>query len=189
MITILGIMASIVTYGAVGQQRKARDAQRKSDLQTVKNAMETAKNDCSNAVAYPGITPSGSRKSSETYYFRLLPYLRSSFTNYLKTDINDPTFKDTTNGTGNYEIVRGVGAANTIIGSAAKCVNSVSGTNNSAGMTIWVIRAKLETGTADPESKKSYDTCLDKLQALTTLYWTLPIPAPNGDGYYYVCSE
>ncbi len=39
VIVILGILSSFVTYTMVGRQKQARDAQRKSDMQTFKKAM------------------------------------------------------------------------------------------------------------------------------------------------------
>lgn len=53
VITIIGILASLVLVSFGSAQERARDSQRKSDLDALKKALELAKQDSPGAYSYP----------------------------------------------------------------------------------------------------------------------------------------
>lgn len=174
-ITILSILASFVTYTLTSGQKKARDAQRKSNLRMVKKILEQAKNDCANAAYYPATNIGGVGSS---YSFHLNGYLKGSGTNYIKTPLpNDPKYPNM-----QYEFARGTTA---VAGTTAKCINNGTGASNFPGVNIWILRAKLESN--DPETAKSYADC--QTEATNVSQTPLSQTPSATDGYYYVCSE
>lgn len=53
VIAIIGILAALATVSFADSQQKSRDSRRKSDLETIKKAMELAKQDSAGAYSYP----------------------------------------------------------------------------------------------------------------------------------------
>lgn len=70
VIVIIGILALIIVPGLASGPARARDAQRKSDLRAVKNALETYYNDNS---AYPGGNYAGLATPLVPDYLQELP--------------------------------------------------------------------------------------------------------------------
>lgn len=56
VIAILGILASVTIASYSGTQERARDTRRKTDLDTLKKALELAKQNTPGAYYYPGCT-------------------------------------------------------------------------------------------------------------------------------------
>ena len=82
VIVIIGILALIIVPGLASGPQRARDAQRKSDLRSIKNAMETYFNDNN---AYPSAsTTAVVPKTDATISAALSP-------SYLKTIPDDPS--------------------------------------------------------------------------------------------------
>ena len=87
-ITLVGILAGIISFSMIGQQKKARDAKRKNDLQQVKRALESAKNDCNSGSYYPFIDGGdGANK-----YITIADMLKNN--GYLDESPQDPKFTD-----------------------------------------------------------------------------------------------
>ena len=81
VIVIIGILALIIVPGLASGPQRARDAQRKSDLRSIKNAMETYFNDNN---AYPSTSLTAVVPATDaTISAALAP-------NYLKTIPDDP---------------------------------------------------------------------------------------------------
>lgn len=53
VITIIGILASLVLVSLTSAQQRARDSQRKSDLDALKKSLELARQDSPGAYSYP----------------------------------------------------------------------------------------------------------------------------------------
>ena len=87
VIVIIGILALIIVPGLASGPKRARDAQRKSDMRAVKNALETYYNDKN---TYP--TPTGTNGST-TYFSNLSAVLTPD---YLPTVPTDPRSGTTT---------------------------------------------------------------------------------------------
>ena len=86
VITIIGILATVVLASFGGAQAKARDGRRKSDLAQVKRAMELAKSDCKGSAYYP--SPSGGTTVEK--YNDLASYLSNKNLAYMSTVPKDP---------------------------------------------------------------------------------------------------
>ena len=74
VIVIIGILALIIVPGLASGPKRARDAQRKSDMRAVKNALETYYNDKN---TYP--TPASGTNGSTTYFANLSSVLVPDF--------------------------------------------------------------------------------------------------------------
>lgn len=70
VIVIIGILALIIVPGLVSGPKRARDAQRKSDLRGVKNALETYYNDNN---SYPSGDYAGLTGQLVTDYIQTIP--------------------------------------------------------------------------------------------------------------------
>lgn len=57
VIVIIGILATIVVPGLVSGPKRARDAQRKADMRSIKNALETYYNDNNAYISQTGTNP------------------------------------------------------------------------------------------------------------------------------------
>ncbi|MEK7580856.1 MAG: prepilin-type N-terminal cleavage/methylation domain-containing protein [Patescibacteria group bacterium] len=165
VIAIIGIISSIGFYSYQGSQKKARDAQRKSDLQQVKKTLEASKNDCLAGSYYPAVST-----ASETLRFS------ATITRLKTANLLQGNFQDL-----NYGITISSGALSV-------CPNSgfVLGAKN------YVMRAKLEI-TNDPEAASSYNKCTQAINLILTennFLFADPPGNPNAtDGYYYVCPD
>ena len=140
-IAIAGTLASIITVTFVGEQKKARDTQRKRDLNTAKSTLEIVKRDCSN-LYYPYFVGSGTGA-----YGNLGNYLTNANLKYIGNWPKDPKTKN------NYQYFAG------------SEINSVcpdtSGTRTASGNLNYSLRATLEI-TNDSDIQKSFDRCLGK---------------------------
>jgi len=175
VITILGILASFTSIALIGHQKKARDAQRKSDLATFKKAMESAKNDCRNSAYYPRAAP---LTGEATKFLQTDIYLNAL--KYIPTSIQDP--KHTPGSTYVYRL-----AITNSLG--LHCPNqSTSVANASPGTNAWVARARLENGNKDPDRVKSYNVCSSKVSLMPAGAFTDGLPSDTDD-FFYVCSE
>lgn len=193
VIAILGILASGISVAMVGHQKKARDAQRKNDMQTFKKAMEAANKDCVNAAYYPFRNfPS---LGSEYSYFQIYSAIPTNQTgllkelNYLNFELMDPKMNLSTLEP-HYRLA---GGPATYIATPPKKCPDLSGALNYEGMNFWVARAKLEV-TADKDSAKSYNNCLPLIQRInagggTFFKFDSAYPPAANDGFFYVCGE
>lgn len=208
VVAILGILAGVVSYTLVGHQKKARDAQRKSDLAQVKRALQAAKNDCKSAAYYPdpfrtvfnGLTNSGaneksafSSKSPEGLELEsgLMGYLPVPSLKYLNSIVTDPK------NSGNYWY-KYAPQITPPSGIQAVCPNT-SGAMTIAGAENFILRTVLED-TFDPSLKTSWAKCSPKIYNATSNP-TGPIALgpsggvdSNSDGiddlfYYYECND
>ncbi len=187
VIAILGILSSIVSYTLIGHQKKARDAQRKNDLQQVNRAMQSAKNDCAgNGAYYPTDGAVGiSANLEEGRYIRLMEHLSDSDLKYLNSGINDPQVNG---GIKYYRFARPTTPV------TLKCVDNAGTPLNWSGIDKYVIRAQLEQGNLDKDAGKSADNCSQTISDLSGLAENAGgfnsgfIPS-NTDGFYYVCGN
>lgn len=186
VITILGVLASVVTFGMIGQQRKARDAQRKSDLKQVKTALEASKLDCRSSAFYnTGISTTPSDNEINAYSSELITYLIDADSRYLKKAMVDPK-----NSTTYYYAFKTSTTSNTPPAVASVCPNAATppAKDTNYGTPNYVLRAKLEI-TTDPEAEKSRTKCANKINAMT---WGVSgdgnAPTAN-DGFYYACNN
>lgn len=157
-ITIIGILSTIITYGLIGQQRKARDAKRKSDVTQLKRALQAAKNDCRNAAFYPVFTGGATDIINLT---SLQTHLVNS--KYLSASVTDPKPFTASH---NYQITYLNSAPNLIV--ANVCPNS-SGTFNVSGTTNYKIYSQLEA-TSDPDAPASTAQCPTSSDTTSTNY-------------------
>jgi len=184
VIAIVGILAAIVSPMYLNHQKQARDAQRKSDLQTVKKALEQSKNDCANAAYYltaAAVANNPVGTGARNSYGNIMNNLTGTATKYLQNYINDPQYNSSNANSPSYEWAKTINLA------AGKCVNFLSGLNTYAGTENWVIRAKLENKN-DPESAKSYVNCSATITLIGSLTQWSSTPS-SGDNFYYICSE
>lgn len=165
-IAILGIIAAIIVQSLLGQQKDARDAKRKSDLQQAKSALESAKNDCTAGSYYPVTTGT----DAQTQFNNTADYLKNS--TYMDESIRDPKnaspylyflYSDTTLSTN-------------------VCPDTSSG-RTQTGSRHYILRSQLEHPT-DPDANKSQTACTDAISKVTIS----PAPASD-DGYFYVCPD
>lgn len=191
-ITIIGLLSTIVTYGVVGQQRKARDAKRKSDLEMVKKAMQAAKNDCRNAAFYPRVDYSGSPQQQDGQFTDLITHLKNL--GYLSTDLADPK-----NNGNNYQnsnhYFYGFNFDSDGPGTTNVCPE-YGGAMTVNGTEEFILMAKLEVQN-DPDLKTSFSKCA----SLTKINYVDIIESPHDapifgqkDGIddlkrYFVCSD
>src|SRR4030042_4170916 len=84
-IAIVGILASFTVYSFSSFQRRARDNQRKSDLDQVKKALELARQDCTGGAFYPWVAESGTSddEKEEARYISLRSYLSNQNLKYM----------------------------------------------------------------------------------------------------------
>lgn len=180
VIAILGILASLVTVGMIGHQKKARDAQRKSDLQTVKKALEAAKADCKSSAYYPALSIFGFSPTQEhNAYSSLTTILTNPNLKYLQSAPNDPKFVSSAVTTG-YAYMFTTETVNV-------CLSVVDLTLARKGAEQFVLRAKLEISN-DPDAKNSYTKC-QSIANSTSLVSPLDPTPITGDGYFYECSN
>lgn len=169
VISIIGILASLVLASYSGAQAKARDGVRKSDLAQMKRALELVKADCAGGAWYPNIADTQIQPGS-------------SFSNYLlQTSSNEymnPVPKDPTNSSPQVYAYTpdtvNVSTGTTPCPSAAGIPSSVQGTKN------YALSVKLERATdaAGPESRT---TCNGKPGVQAAVSYT--------PGNYYICNN
>lgn len=175
VIAILGILASFTSFALLGHQKKARDAQRKNDMQVFKKTMELAKSDCRNQAYYPYI---GTLSWANINYNYMITRLRDA--GYQISDKKDPLNPD--NVTPNPRIY-GLAQESTP-GPSAVCPQSAVSGLNLSGRTYFVAYAKLEISN-DKDAAPSKANCTDtanKTGLQTASDWSNP-------GNYYVCSN
>ena len=174
VIAILGILASFTSVTLIGHQKKARDAQRKSDLNQFSRAMQAVKNDCRNASFYP--LPDIAVTEKE-YYDAQSTNLQNL--QYLQSSLQDPKYDGIGTNDYYYRYLPGGDARGGV------CPDT-SGGFGTPGQEFFVLRAKLEIAN-DPDTNKSYTACS---APITDIGNTNFVPeASTGDGFYYVCSN
>lgn len=179
-ITIVGVLAGIIAYSVIGQQRKARDTERKSDLTQIKKAMESAKNDCHATSYYPiiaGADPTATFNSTADYFAN--PAIK----------LLDESVRDPQNTSTYVYTLHNSTATTTTSPNPAPCPDT-SGDRTTEGIRNYVMRAKLEIAN-DPESTKSYNSCSSNIGAGISQIPTNSFnpPAAANDGYYYACPD
>lgn len=160
VIALIAITTGIISTAYISSQQKGRDAQRKSDLQQVKKALEAAKNDCSGATYYPFITGGDGRNK----YISIADMLKNN--GYLVSAPNDPKFIGWW-GVPNYWYE---------VGAETNNVCELGGADK-RGVRTYYLYAHLEI-TNDPDSAKSLTKC-----GITLPYGNLTI------GDYVVCPD
>ena len=166
VITIIGILATLIlaSFGAV--QAKARDGRRKSDLAQLKRAMEIAKSDCQGSAHYPYL---GGNNNADAYD-KLINYLANKKLNYISSIIQDPVAGNS------YSYAGGTLPAPLNVCPDPDPVNNPDPTT--AGVTDYAIWAKLER-TSDADAVESRKACVGKPEDQT---W-------NESGFYVVCNN
>lgn len=152
-----------------GTQKKARDAQRKNDLIEMKKALELAKYDCLSGAYYPILTTGGTEAARFSWLGN--NYLGPNGRKLMGSVPADPK------GNPGYGYTTTVTVPNV-------CPNTTDFGLTIPGATNFVLRAKLEQATFDPDSTKSYNNCFNKMSGMT--FDSLP---DANDGYYYVCND
>ncbi len=187
VIAILGVLASITSFTLVGHQKKARDAQRKNDLQQIARAMQSAKNDCAgNGAYYPTDGALGLFANLEGgRYTILVNHLANTNLKYLNNAIYDPQVNG---GVYYYRFARPTTPV------TLKCVDNAGTPLNWSGIDKYVIRAQLEQGNLDKDAGKSEDNCSQTISDLSGLAenaggFNSSLVPGNTDGFYYVCSN
>ncbi|MEK7580858.1 MAG: prepilin-type N-terminal cleavage/methylation domain-containing protein [Patescibacteria group bacterium] len=180
VIAILGVLSSFTVLTLIGHQKKARDSQRKNDLQQVKRALEAAKADCRGAAYYPFALVTGPPVDERVQYLSVYSKLR--LVKYIAPlQLLDPK-NDVANGYF-YHYAQGPTAT-----AAYVCPNS-TGNFNYNGFEYFVLRAKLEI-TSDPDANKSYDACSATIATIGAANFDTSPALPAKDlGYYFVCSN
>ena len=165
VITIIGILATVVLASFGGAQAKARDGRRKSDLAQVKRAMELAKSDCKGSAYYPYLGGSNSVGA----YNNLASFLSDPDLKYMSTVPKDPKDSDP----------QQYAYGGDVPAEANKCpATDGSGTLNIEGVTDYAIWVTLER-TSDADATDSRNACNGKPGSTT---W-------NNTGYYVVCNN
>ncbi len=59
VIAIIGILTTLITYSFTDSQKKSRDSRRKSDLESIRKALELAKQDSAGNYSYPSCRTAG----------------------------------------------------------------------------------------------------------------------------------
>lgn len=175
VIALIGILTGIVSVTFQSSQQKARDAQRKSDLNQVKKALEHARNDCLGSSFYP--YTSG---TDITAFSTLVDVtnLRNANFNYLENQVQDPKNTDLFF----YQYSR-----QTTPTSTSNACPDPSGSLTVSGIKNYILSAKLEI-TQDPDNASSFTKCLNTIGLVTVTSHTPSTPA-SGDGYFYVCPD
>lgn len=182
VITIIGLLAGIVASTLNNQQKKARDTQRKNALTQIKKAMISAKSDCQSSAYFPRAYDNINNVQEKTHFTDLITNLKAL--RYISANFTDPV----NNTIYYYGFKTSLSADNTNLN---VCQSSLTSSPNYAGATHFVLRAKLEMGSNDPEAAASYTKCENVITKITTATWTDTSDAgpASGDGYYYVCSN
>ncbi len=175
VIALIGILSSFAIYGYQSSQKKARDAQRKSDLQQVKKALEAAKNDCRSGSYFPSY---GTIYESSSFVQMSVLLVNGS---YMDKNVQDPLYNGTSP---SYKIEKQSPTTNVcpVVSGASVGQMLLSGTKT------YVLVATLEI-TSDPESQSSFDKC-----AVATAPVSFGISGnmarpTSGSGYYFVCPD
>ena len=188
-IAIIGILSATSMVMFTSAQKKARDSQRKNDLNQVKKAMIAARNDCLGGY-YPRGTASITTSSSEQTAFtnELLPVLDGTKSNYLFY-LKAQNLRDPLNGTTYHYGFKAAINTSTFPAVASVCRDTLS-TYGYDGTPTFVLRALLEQGAKDPDANSSYTNCQTIIGYVATWAGTAAEPTPaSGDGYYYVCGN
>ena len=166
VITIIGILATLILASFGAAQAKARDARRKSDLAQLKRAMEIAKSDCQGSAYYPHLGGSTPKDS----YTLLVTYLTNSNLKYMSSITKDPV------DSGEHKYAY---AGNPSPPENNRCpATDGSGTLTEGGVTDYALWTQLER-TSDADATDSRNACSSKPESST---W-------NNPGYYIVCNN
>jgi prepilin-type N-terminal cleavage/methylation domain-containing protein len=153
---LIAITVGIVSTAYTSSQKKGRDAQRKSDLQQVKRAMEAAKNDCAGGSYYPYFAEQSgdSNVAFEALQTQLVTL------KYLANTVTDPINK-TTPVYSKYAVTYRIGnpapAGNAVLFTSNVCPDA-SGTMNQPGFKKFALYSKLET-VGDPDMLITTNNC------------------------------
>ena len=169
-ITIASILASTAIIAYSSSQQRARDAQRKRDLDQIKKALELVKQDCRGAF-YP-VTPGAINPNDSAQRFTALQtsYLANTNPKYMGIVPQDPKNNLSQGFVYNY------GFYSSGSNFTADVCPDTAGTRTQDGSTESILWAKLERST-DPDSATSVSKCAGKAGVTTT------------SGNYYVCSD
>lgn len=184
VIAILGALATITSSALIGHQKKARDAQRKSDMQAFKKAMELARSNCRNSAYYPRTN------GTQPYliYDDMLNTLKNQL-GYQQVSFNkDPL--NPTNAAPNplddygrfYGLLENSGAA----------INAACGSYG--GRENFIAWARLEISN-DKDAAQSRENCQQEVDntvsGVKPNVWNEDVTQPIVDykSFYYVCSD
>lgn len=176
-ILILSILSTVGTYTFAYSQKRARDTQRKRDLDQVAKALELARQDCTGGKYYP-VTP-GTPNNPQNNFVTLGPYL-SGTVKYMNSVPQNPT----SNSVYNYGYSFYTSGANYY--STNACPDNTGSGAKPNGSTEYFLRARLEI----TDSKLVYDNW-NKCQRIPPIP---PIPGMTGvsttlsQNLYYICS-
>lgn len=190
VIAILSIIASTFTYAMINQQKKARDARRKGDLQQVKRAMTQGKLDCKNASYYPG---AGASVSSTSNFLSTVTLLSHPNFKYLPSPVYgrggvaayDPPYTNPEA----YRIDISSFGFDPVV---CPDPTNLSVPTGNQGTRNYVLRVRLENRN-DPDLKRSWEECI---KGNTLVAYIQPDqPNPNDadsidDNFqYFVCND
>lgn len=170
-ISIVGILAGIIAYSMSGQQRKARDLERKNDLNQVKRAMESAKNDCVSGSYYP--YSGGGAANPDQAFSNIATYLKSN--NLMQETPMDPKNA----GENVYRLFATSDVPNI-------CPDQSGNPKQNDGVRNYVLVTQLEIQN-DPDAAKSKASCADAIDKVDK--------GPPGSfdpdtiGYYFTCPD
>lgn len=170
-IALIGILSGMISTVFISAQKKARDGQRKSDLNQIKKALEAAKQDCTSSSYYP-VT---SGVDQFTRFTNLKTYLSNSNLKYMLTVPEDPQ----NNGAFRYAYwVYTSGAASDFANNVCPDT-SLNRTQN--GSKDFLLRVGLEI-TQDRDSARSITKCGTQIA-------NFGLGILDISNYYFVCND
>lgn len=165
VITIIGILASLILASFGGAQAKARDGVRKSDLGQTRRALELAKADCQGNAYYPYIGTATDIGSAQTNFSNLMAYMTAANLKYISSSLQDPV----NNSPQKYSYWTSAAVTNV-------CPDTTGGFTQS-GNADFTIAVQLERQ-SDIDAANSRNKCSGKPGNAT---W-------NFAGYYVICN-
>jgi len=190
VIALIGILAGIGIFTYDEAQKKARDAQRKNDLQNVIKAMYLAKADCNNGAFVPAGGPYGHYR----HYTSTLEYLKyNGYIDSIPMDPKGPKYDPSAvDGVYDNEEYIYVYLDFEHTKPSNFCGRHPDGTSTwwSAVQSNTLFIAKMERAGKDPDTVKSWNDCQGAIKINKTITYLNDNPDDRLDmpnDYYFVC--
>lgn len=185
IITIIGILATLIVASFTTALQKARDSKRKTDLYTVKKALFLANRDCDDGLYYPA---GGGANLDRSHYTSMVQYLFD--VGYIKTKPLDPrdnhTFDDPTDSTYYYKYLDGTPISFHFNHCAPDPIVDPGTQYKSVEDGYWVLVAQLER-VNDSQANESMNKCASAIENQEGD--GLSYPEDLNKGFYVLCSD